>query len=465
MKVTRRTHLLLRLQNIAFVVLFLTTVGLLGWLANRYHVEADWTASGRNTLSEASRSLLQEIPGAVEVTAYARDNQELRTLIQRLVGRYQRAKPDLGLSFVNPDTVPERVRELSISSDGTLVLHYRGRTENLTQLDEQSFTNALQRVARAGQRRVAFLSGHGERDPHGQANHDLGDFSRQLEGKGFAVETLTLAKTPAIADDTRVLVLAGPQLNLLPGEVRLVQDYLRRGGNLLWLGDPGPLHGLEPVAEQLGAHFLAGVVVDASTQLFGIDDPAFAVVAEYPFHPVTRGFTNLTLFPRPAALEVQAPDGWHSEPLLETMERSWTETAPLSGQIRYDEHTDERPGPLTIGVALTRPRPAAGGTPAPNATAASDSAPAEQRALVLGDGDFLANAYLGNGANLDLGIAAFNWLAGDDRFIAIPTKTARDLSLDLSQTESLVIALGFLFVLPFGLLSTGLLIWLRRRKR
>ena len=85
--------------------------------------------------------------------------------------------------------------------------------------------------------------------------------------------------------------------------------------------------------------------------------------------------------------------------------------------------------------------------------------------MVLGDGDFLSNAYLGNGGNLNLGMNIVNWLAHDDAFIAIPVKTAPDLSLNLSQTRYAVIGAGFLVVIPAMLAGSGLLIWLRRRKR
>ncbi len=85
--------------------------------------------------------------------------------------------------------------------------------------------------------------------------------------------------------------------------------------------------------------------------------------------------------------------------------------------------------------------------------------------VVVGDGDFLSNAYLGNGGNLNLGMNIFNWLAHDDSFIAIPAKTAPDTSLNLSKIATGSIGLGFLIVLPLLLLGSGLVIWLKRRKR
>ncbi len=455
MEITPKSRLLLRLQGLAFVVLFLGIVGSLAWLSSRYVHQADWTAGGRNTLTADSRKLLEGMEGPIRITAFARENEALRKPISDLIGRYQRVKDDIELSFVNPDTDPEQVRELGISLDGELLIRYQGRSEKIQQLSEQPITNALQRMARQGERWILFLAGHGERDPLGEANHDLGNFGRELQRKGLKVQTINLTLTPTIPDNTHLLVLASPQVPLLAGEVKLIRDYLNQGGNLLWLAEPEGLQGLEPIAEDLGMELLPGRMVDATTQLFGINDPAFVLIPEYPLHPATRDLDSLTLFPEVAALEAQTEAPWQVDPLLTTLERTWTEVGPLEGDIQYDADTDERAGPLDIGLVFTRELDMQGD--------ALENR--QQRIVVIGDGDFLSNAFLGNGANLSLGLNLIHWLGHDDAFIAIRARSAPDTQLTLSPTAQAIIAFGFLFVLPGLLLLSGLGIWLRRRAR
>lgn len=485
MKINRKTHLELRLQNLLFTLLFLAAVGLVAWLSTRYSAQFDWTASGRHTLSEASRKVLDLMEDPVTITAYARENQQLRGQIRDQIGRYTRHKADLTLNFVNPDTQPDKIRELGITMDGELMIDYQGRTEKVQSADENVVTNALQRLAVAEERHVVFLEGHGERSPQGQANHDLGQFGEELERKGITVSMVNLAVTPDIPDNTHVLVLAGPRANLLPGEVSLIQDYVKKGGNLLWLGDPGELHGLAPLAEQLGIKFLPGTVVDASTQLFGIDDPTFSLVAEYPAHQVTSNFQTMTLFPAAAALGETGQGDFLRESLLSTLSRSWTETGAIEGKIQFDADKGERSGPLSIGYALTREIEAPQGEPeasqgepqeeakdSPTAEHAekpqagdTEKKPSEQRVVVIGDGDFLSNAFLGNGGNLELGLNIIHWLSQTEAFIDIPAKTTPDRKLELSPFASGVIATGFLIALPLGLIGTGTAIWFRRRRR
>lgn len=89
----------------------------------------------------------------------------------------------------------------------------------------------------------------------------------------------------------------------------------------------------------------------------------------------------------------------------------------------------------------------------------------QQRIVVIGDGDFLSNAFLGNGGNLDLGLNIIQWLSRSDALINIPSKTAPDRKLELSPIASGAIAVGFLFVLPIVLIGTGAIVWFKRRRR
>lgn len=462
MEANKKNRRILRLQGATFAVLFLAGIGLLAWLSTRYHVQADWTAAGRHTLAPASVALLGELKDPVTITAYARQSELVATRrqISDLVGRYQRHKGDIALRFIDPDMEPEKVRSEGITLDGELVLEFQGRKLHVQQLSEQTLTNTLHKLARAAERKVVFLEGHGERNPTGGANHDLGAFGEQLRNKGFQLSRLNLSADPAIPADTAVLVIASPQVDLFPGEVQLIQDYVERGGNLLWLAEPDGLHRLDDLAAQLDLSFLPGTVVDPTTQLLGIDNAAFAVVVDYPPHAVSRDLGSVTLFPYAAALDAGAVgEPWQATPLLTTVPRSWLEAGTLEGAISFDEGSDI-PGPLTLGVALERPRPyaAADGPDEPAAGAA------QQRVVVIGDGDFLANTFLGNGANLELGERLINWLSHDDALMHIPPKVALDTRLELTPLLSGILGFGFLIVIPGGLVLAGVVIWLKRRK-
>ena len=258
------------------------------------------------------------------------------------------------IRFVDPELHPDQARAAGVELAGELVLEYRDRRESLRTLSEGHISNALQRLIGRPERWIGTLTGHGERSLSGKANHDLGDFGTALEQRGYRIQPLDLAETAAIPDNLGLLVLAGPRVDLLPGEVQRLRNYLAAGGNLLWLLDPDGLFGLEALAGDLGIEPLPGHIVDANVRELGVDDPSVALVSRYPDHAATRGFELMSLFPMAAALESTSTGAWRATPLLSTLPRSWNETGPIQGQVRRDEEQGERAGPLALGIALER---------------------------------------------------------------------------------------------------------------
>ncbi|MCW8888421.1 MAG: GldG family protein [Gammaproteobacteria bacterium] len=452
----RQKQWALSLQSWLSVVLLLVMVGLLAWLGTRYHFEMDWTASGRHTLSESTQQLLKSLDEPVAITAFTRQQGEqgIRQRIAELVERYRQLKPDLMVEYVDPDQEPEQVRREGITLDGELLIHYQGRKEHLKTIGEQALTNALQRLARSGERRVYFLEGHGERSFEGQANHDLARWAERLKQKGFQFAGLNLSSELAVPEQSAVLVIASPQSELLSGEVQIINEYIAGGGNLLWLHDPK-----EPViaiTEELGLSFNEGTIVDPTGQALGIENPAIIVVPDYPEHSVTSGLASLTLFPLAHAIGI-AESSWQAIPFLQSLERSWSEHQPLQGMIQFDEESDQQ-GPLNIGVLLER-------TVESGDQSGTETASTSQRIAVIGDGDFISNAYLGNGANQELGDRLLNWLSFDDELISIPPKVAPDINLQLTPNLAILFGFGFLILIPGLLLGSGVWIWLRRRQR
>ena len=463
MKITSKPRLQSRLNSIATLLLIVCLTILLAWLSVRYQTQMDWTQSGRHTLSHASQEVLDRMDEPVEITAYAREDAALRKAVEKIVGRYQGLKTDIHLKFINPDAVPDEVRNAGVSVNGEMLLRYQGRTEHVKTGTEEEFTNALQRLARGSEHWLAFLEGHGERDPHGTARHDLRLWTSQLALRGFKIQPLNLATVQVIPDNTKILVIASPTVDLLPGEIALIVEYLLRGGNILWLSDPGGLHGLEPLADQLNIEIPTGVVIDFSGSLVGIDDPSIVINTSgmYPQHAITKAFNLTTFFPTTASIKVKDETQWNKSSLLISGDHTWLKTGALEdeAEVEFNEDSDT-PGPLDIGISLKRDL-----EKTVDNKPDEDSSGTQQRIIIIGDGDFLSNAYVGNSGNLDLGVRLINWLSNDDDFISIPIKTVNDAQLEFPAYATWIIGFGFIFILPLLFLGAGLFIWWRREKQ
>ena len=458
---------LLRLQNIIFYILFLFIIGLLAYLSTQAKVTMDWTYNNRNSLSEPTQVLLKHIEQPIKFVFYLPERADLQQDLTKLVAKYQRVNPAIQLEFINPDLNPERAKQDGVQQAGQLALHVGDRVELLDSvIDEQVLVNAMQRMSREHERLVVFLEGHEERAPLASTSNGMSKLVTSLETKGFKIQPHNLLRTGSIPENASFVVVAAPQQDFTPAEVDIIKNYVSKGGNLLWLQDPGGLHGLQPLAQMLGVTIAQGTLIDADLQLqasFGIGHPAGVPVIDYGQSPVTRNLVGQkTLFPFATAVsavdasaKVEDVSHWQRQVLLTTLPTSWLETSGiLTGSVKYDEGSGDQAGPLSVGMGLTRSMQSNTNRPS-----------IEQRIAVVGDSDFMTNSYIGYGANLSLANNLFNWLGRDDNLVQVPLNRAPDTEVNLSQTALVTIALLFLFIIPLGLLATGLAIWWIRKRR
>ncbi|MDT8364721.1 MAG: DUF4350 domain-containing protein [Nitrosomonas sp.] len=432
------------------LALLLILAGLVGYWAAQQRVHLDISQNGRNSLNQASIDILQALDGPVEVTVYATRQDpklgDIRGVISGFISNYQRFKPDINVHFVDPAEHPQQAQAAGVRLNGELVVRFDGREAKLTSINEQAFTNLLMHLARQRIKQLNVLSGHGERKFNGIANRDLGDFGKKLAAIGFKAAPFNLMDNEAEQGSDDILVIASPQIGLLAGEVDRLLDYLSRGGNLLWLVDSGEeLYGLQPLAETLGISFTPGVIVDPQAKQLNAPF-TFMLGIDYQPHVITQNFDFITVFPFARQLVIEENSQWRHTVLVEGASQGWVETAAITDELTFDENADVR-GPFSVAVTLSR--------------IVDDR---EQRIIVVGSGHFLANTYLGNGGNLDLGVNMLNWLADDERLITIQPRATIDHRLVLSQSELNAITIISLIGLPLLFLVSGILInWRRRR--
>ncbi len=451
MNITSKVRTQLLAQGGLYAVLLLALVMLLAWVAREYRTEWDVTANARNTLSQGTQDALRQLKGPVNITAYAvardRDGNDLHHWIREKLLPWQKIKADLSLTLVDPREDPKRTNAAGLRSPNELVIEYQQRSEHLPlgEFNEQNFVNALVRLSRTTSAIVYWLDGHGERKLDGAANHDLGDFGRQLQLKGYKFAALNLSIAQDVPRNAALLIVSSPQTDLQEAEAVKVRRHVEAGGNLLWLIDPAPLHGLEPLAELLGLVLTPGTVVDPSLKPRS-GPPTMAVGSNYARHPVTNSFSLNTLFPGSRQINAAEREGWRMTPLIEVAQRGWVETGKLDDTPVFDKDRDF-PGPVNIAGAFER-----------------TTGDRQQRVIVVGNGSFLSNTFLGNGGNLQLGSSMLNWLSGDDKMINIPPRAAADVQMNIDQAMLYLIAFAFLLVLPLAFAVTGVVVWWRRRK-
>jgi len=463
MKINRNLRFQMLAQSWLFVVLFILLVILIGYLTNQYRVAKDITQANRNILTQGSVNILKQMKDPVNITVYATNDDANRGDTFRkgmidFVARYRREKKNITLTFINPSEEPKLAQEAGVKQDGETVVEYNKRSEHINPpFAEQEMTNLLVRLSRTNTQAVMFLDGHGERHLQGIKNHDIGEFGKQLEAKGFKFANPDLTIAQAVPANGAMLVIASPQVDVSDIEAKKIKAYLEAGGNVLWLLDDNNLRGMQEVADYLGIKVSPGIVVDMTAAQYGADAKV-AFASLYGDHPITRNFQLRTLFPEAHEVDAQASDefGWKVGRLVEVAPNGWLDsdksTADVKNQkVVFDEKTDKR-GPINIGVALEREYGKKG-----------------QRVVVMGNANFLSNTFITNGGNLDFGINIVNWLAGDDKLITIQPMPLKDINVTIpNDAKGHAIAWtvfhGFQYFIPLGFFVAGFWLWWKRRK-
>jgi ABC-type uncharacterized transport system involved in gliding motility auxiliary subunit len=239
---------------------------------------------------------------------------------------------------------------------------------------------------------------------------------------------------------------------------------------------------LEALLEGYGIEIRNDLVVDPSQQL-PFYDLSSVYLTDFAQHPVTTGLEGLAvLLPitrSVAAAESagDATDGLEVTPLIETSSEGWGETAleQLLAGDPIDVDEADTSGPVSVALAASAAAPPSQPpASAPDAAGASSEAssdgdgqtaagPPEQRLVIIGDSDFLADGHVANAGNLTLAVNTFLWLTEREASLGIPPRSMTASSLYLSAGQLAAVAWTVFIIMPGLVIIIGVIVWRRRR--
>ncbi|MGI2902276.1 GldG family protein [Tolypothrix sp. VBCCA 56010] len=440
----------------------LAILGLINFLGTRYHLRTDLTDTQLFTLAPQSRELVQSLqnPAKVWVFDVNRNPQDLE-----LLENYRRLGSKFKFEFVDPQARPGLADKFGVKDYGEVYLESENKRQLVQvvnqneRLSEIRLTNRLQQINSTTTAKVYLLQGHGERQL-AAGEGAISQAVQALSDKNFTTSALNLAEKSAVPDDAAVVVVAGAKKALFDNEVKALQSYLNRGGNLLLMIDPNTDPKLNSLLQQWGVRLDNRLAVDVSNNV-GIG-PAVALVTEYGQHPITKDFGNgISLYPLARPLEVTPVPGVESTTLIVTKPypSSWAESDLQSENLQFNQGSD-RKGPLTLGVALKR-KLSAKPQPQPTPTPPTST---ESRLVVLGNSDFATDGLFQQQLNGDVFLNSVTWLSQQDRQpLSIRPKEVKNRRINITGTQANLLALSSLVILPLIGLAGAAVLWWKRR--
>lgn len=437
-------------NSAAMLLAFAGILVLLNFLADRHNRRWDVTAGRVHTLSPQTVKVIKGLHKDVAVTAFFPDGAAQREEMKRLLDRYGAGNPHFKATFVDPDKNPELARQYGIREYGTTVFASGDQTYRVTQVSEESVTNALVRVTREHKKTLCFLSGHGEHSLQDTQRGGYSTLKKALADQGFAVEDLLLLKNPEVPKECDGLVIAGPTKPFLPAELEAVRAYLGRGGKAFLMIDPDVRTGLEPLLADWGVVLHDDIIIDTMSRLFG-GSYTTPILTEYPSREITKEFKLASFLPLARSLDRAAalPKGISFAPLARTSPQSWGETDFKNDKAAFDAARDHK-GPLTVAALFRR-----NGTP---------PAGTDAELLVVGDSDFADNTYFDFSGNGDLFLNLVSYLTRQEDLISIRPKDTKPTPLLLSRAQAATLFYTTVVLGPLALIVAGTTIWLRRRR-
>lgn len=497
-------------------------VVLIGYFSSRpvFKVFYDATRTKVNTLTPNSQEIVKQLKGGLTITTYTNLLDEnywialpgaINTDLERFE-KYLRFKPEIKMKYVYyydkvknedldkryPDMndeerarelakglemdfkmflSPEQIRQkIDLSSEGNhfvrLIERESGEKTFLRVFDdnkrlpsEAEISIALKGLVTTNMPKVGFLIGHGERDSKQDGDRNYNriaqdkPFRYSLINQGFAFEDVTLEKE--IPTDISILVIAELRSPITDEQMKNLDEYVARGGNLLIAGEPNRQEYMNPLVERFGVSFMPGCLVERNENFLpnfikARPTPEICELA-YVFEGLLEKNRCVTM-PGCTGLTYSEGKGFQVIPMLVSDSvGSWNEletTNFVDDSVSLNPAIGEVEKSYPTALALSR---TIGGK--------------EQKIVILGDADCISNGEVSiyrktvKASNFAVIAGVFYWLSDGEAPIDIRRPVPPDDTVYLSQRAMNGARIAFMWGYPGVLLLIAVFIWLRRRGR
>lgn len=439
----------------ALILLTLTLLVCVNYLANKHNKTWDFTSEKLNSLSDQSQKVLNQLAEDAEVKVFYAGQAiaEDRNTVKQNLQVFSEASSRLRTRFINSyeenALATEYLKDVTDRDSSPLIafLEYKGRRVRISwPMGEEQITHALIKATRSAEKKVYFVIGHGERDLAGTSGEGLTEFVRSLNEASYETASLSLLESDKIPDDAAVVAVIGPKSAFLPQEIDRLREYVLSGGRLLLAIDPLERHNLALLTKPLGVEFANDVVISVSPRISGRGEWSIAATQFNSLNEVTAPFPSGSYVVMDVASRIlPAPDRRSDLAVDEIVQSSARSFAVANPQAPVPADTPMEA--QTLGVMVK---------------GQDSSSERSFSAIMFGDSDFISNKALMLYANRDLVLNSIASLTNEATLISIRPRLPQGTVLAITainQNIFVMACIGLPIVLM--ILATGM--WLRRR--
>jgi hypothetical protein len=477
------------LNVIVQVAVIIVLAAMVNYLGYEHYRRWDYSRDKKYALSDKTKHFLNSIKGKVRLTVFFGAQNPISGDVQSLLTEYQYASHGkIDVEYVDPERNLTRAKELFdkykvVTDESVLIVDYQGRNKTVKASEmaemsqanplageqpqvtafkgEQAITSAMIDVVEGKKNSIGYLVGHKEPPLSGQS--PISVLKTFIENENIQFKELNLFEVPAIPDDIKVLMIAGPQYDFSDREMKMLRDFWKKDGRILFLVDPAA-----KTPKLLGFLGELGVKVDDDRLMAmvktGIEEVARVrdVVAHFLANsPITKMLVDVRapFFGPTSSLTLDsqrvAAANIHLTPLAEAEKGYWGERDYNSNDdavLQFDPAKDKG-DPLTIAASIEE-----GGSADERLQISS------ARLVVAANSTFIQdNALTQDQQGLDFISGSLNWLLSREQLIGIAPKVPQPLTFTLEEKALRSLRWIILVFMPLVPAIFGLLIWWRRR--
>ena len=481
-------------------IIFLTSLGLiivinslLYWLVSQPNqpewLRVDTTATKQFILEDQAIKVIGNLKEDVKITVFIATNTPEKAAgwrsIEDLLLEFKRRSKKVDLSYerIDPELDPTSAAKYGVNYFPSLVIEgidsrrsqiINGR-EGTTIFSEQDIITGLLIVSQIKQKKIIFLTGHGERDitDFDQNSKGMGLIYSDLITQNYKVLSATSQELAILLSEENipaVVVIAGAEKGFTIHDSAIISEYLWLGGSLLVLIEPELTpEGIKTFLYKFGLAVGEGTIFDMAS--FVAPKPSYLQLkktnGQILPHEITKDF-DVLYFPGSAYIgSAYSPDTIpiteNGEPFVKhvplafTTLESWAQNTQENETVKYNSESD------TLGPFPTIMLIEAISEIGKNPKEKPDGTLAQTAIVVIGDTDFASNKYSSSAKNADLFVNSINWLAKDYELITIRPKTAAFRELVLTKSERDFIRWSGWLLMPISVGIAGMGSWWRRR--
>ncbi len=429
----------------------------------------DVTGLSQYTLTSQTKSALEGMETPVEALLFTIPGDITGSFLQNLLTEYRNFTDQLGVELIDPEQQPDLARQYGVSQYPAVV--FQGEAgqrpvlpQDIISITEQgdmiieaeyAFTSAILEVIGSVQKKVYFLTGHGENSIFSTSTDGYSTVREGLLDNLYQVESLDIRVAGDIPEDCTILVIPAPDIPLTSREVDVISQYLTDEGWAMILMNPNPPDEIRQLVSQWGLDIHDGIIIDEGSYAEpNMDSPLIPPTRSY---FAQFGMLRDTYFPGATALVPQEdmPESIMTIPLIWTSPDSWLEgDFDSDGEYQFEEGVDLQ-GPLAIGVLIVGL--------SPEITEVDEETITGTRLIVYGDSDFASNRRFQDGDNGALFLNSVNILTVGKELITMDRKYLQTRRLIIGPEAKNFITISSIGLLPLLVLVAGAYIWWRRR--